>query len=109
MAGQRHSGRSARSKKKSNVIIWGIVLAILIAAAVLLTANYHEDTKQKLKNASYPQSYSEYVNEAAHKYNLDPALIYAVIRTESGFDPNAHSAAYAYGRARADADHRGHL
>lgn len=93
---QTKHGR-AQNGKKANVVIWGIIVVILVAAAVLFTANFHEDTKNKLKNAAYPQSYSEYVNEAARKYDLSPALIYAVIRTESNFDRNAHSSASAYG------------
>lgn len=93
---QTKHGR-ARNGKKANAVIWGIIVVILVAAAVLFTANFHEDTKNKLKNAAYPQSYSEYVNEAARKYDLSPALIYAVIRTESNFDRNAYSSASAYG------------
>ncbi|MBQ4852557.1 DUF3393 domain-containing protein [Pseudoalteromonas sp. MMG013] len=41
--------------------------------------------------------YSEYVLASAKKYNIAPALIYAVIETESSFNPYAVSHANAYG------------
>lgn len=41
--------------------------------------------------------YAKYINEAAAKYDLDPALIAAVIQQESTFNPNAVSSAGAQG------------
>lgn len=43
------------------------------------------------------QKYSEYVLASARKYNVSPALIYAIIETESSFNPFAVSQANAYG------------
>lgn len=43
-----------------------------------------------LKRA-YPVKYEEIVTAQAEKYELEPAFVYAVIRTESGFDPDARS------------------
>ncbi len=45
----------------------------------------------------YPKKYEDIVNEVSIKYNLKPQLIYAVIKTESNFDPNAKSSAGAVG------------
>lgn len=45
----------------------------------------------------YPKKYEDIVNEISIKYNLKPQLIYAVIKTESNFDPNAKSWAGAVG------------
>ena len=45
----------------------------------------------------YPKKYEDIVNEVSIKYNLKPELIYAVIKTESNFDPNAKSSAGAIG------------
>ena len=44
-----------------------------------------------------PSRYDSIIREAAAKYNLDPALIKAVIKKESSFDPNAGSSAGARG------------
>ena len=46
---------------------------------------------------AYPRPYVELVNEQAKKNALAPSLIYAVMREESAFDPDAESPADAYG------------
>jgi membrane-bound lytic murein transglycosylase C len=43
------------------------------------------------------EKYSDYVIAAAKRYNLEPALIYGIIETESSFNPYAVSPANAYG------------
>ena len=45
----------------------------------------------------YPIKYETIVNETSKRYNIEPELIYAVIKSESGFDPNARSSAGALG------------
>lgn len=44
-----------------------------------------------------PDRYDNIIREAAAKYNLDPALIKAVIKKESSFNPRAGSSAGAQG------------
>lgn len=39
----------------------------------------------------YPRKYSEYVEKYSSKYDMDSNFIYAVIKTESNFDPSAES------------------
>ena len=46
---------------------------------------------------AYPMAYTEQVDQWSDEYALDASLVYAVIRTESGFDPNAVSHAGAMG------------
>jgi membrane-bound lytic murein transglycosylase C len=43
------------------------------------------------------QKYSKLVEQYAAHYNISPSLVYAVIRTESNFNPYAVSSAPAYG------------
>ena len=45
----------------------------------------------------YPMRYGEYVEEYSKKYNLKSELIYAVIKTESGFKESAVSSKEAIG------------
>nr|WGE07103.1 phage tail tape measure protein [Bacillus subtilis] len=46
---------------------------------------------------SYSGKYASYINSAASKYNVDPALIAAVIKQESGFNSKARSGVGAMG------------
>ena len=45
----------------------------------------------------YPMQYKTEVLAASKKYDLDPALVYAIIKTESNFDQNAVSPKDAMG------------
>ena len=86
-----------KGSRLANIVIWGIVLAVAAGAIIFAASGFHNQIKDKIKTSQYPQSYKEYVDKAAKDYDLDPALIYAVIRTESGFNANAESHAGAYG------------
>lgn len=46
---------------------------------------------------AYPKPYAELVAEQARKNGVAPSLVYAVMREESAFDPDAESPADAYG------------
>ena len=45
----------------------------------------------------YPQEYMQYVNQYATEYGIDPLLIFAIIKAESNFNPNATSKSEAKG------------
>jgi soluble lytic murein transglycosylase-like protein len=49
------------------------------------------------RSESGPAAFRALVEEAARRYGLDPALVDAVVRTESGYDPSATSPAGAMG------------
>lgn len=81
--------------KKRRLPVWleVLVLLALVAGAVfLLRAGYRQ-----YMTAAYPLRYQQVVDECAAQYGLHPSLVYAVIRTESGFDPKAVSPAKARG------------
>lgn len=86
-----------KSRKGLKALIWLLVLAILAGGIVIFVTQYYEDAKLGLEKANYPKKYSEYVERYSDEYGLEPSLVYAVIRTESGFDPDAQSDAGACG------------
>ncbi|WRS27853.1 lytic transglycosylase domain-containing protein [Oscillospiraceae bacterium MB08-C2-2] len=75
------------------------LLAELLALAVLiplLMAGFHWGYRYFYRSA-YPVYYSEQVLRQSQVYDLPPELLYAVIRTESGFNPRAQSSVQARG------------
>lgn len=56
-----------------------------------MATNYLTDAETRLEKSFYPIKYKSYVTDACNKYDLDKALVYAVIKTESGFDEDAQS------------------
>jgi soluble lytic murein transglycosylase len=52
---------------------------------------------RKLLEAAYPRAYRQWVEQYAQIYDLEPTLLYAVMRVESRFDPNALSITGAKG------------
>lgn len=53
--------------------------------------------KQVIMEMIYPIKYQEYVEKYAEEYGLDKYIVYAVIKVESGFDPEASSKVEAKG------------
>jgi soluble lytic murein transglycosylase len=71
-----------------------LVAAAAAAVAALVVVRAEPDWYQRLR---YPLRYEAIVNGHARNYRLDPALLAAVIYTESKFDADAHSGAGAIG------------
>ncbi|MCY9273600.1 phage tail tape measure protein [Bacillus inaquosorum] len=71
--------------KSGNVTQYGIVTSTTSSGGSSSTGS------------SYSGKYSSYINSAASKYNVDPALIAAVIQQESGFNAKARSGVGAMG------------
>ncbi len=77
--------RNRRKRSKAPIIIAGILIfALLIGIAGFFGYRYY------LSN-TYPLEYQEYVERYAKENNIDKYLVYAVIKTESGFRPDAVS------------------
>lgn len=71
-------------KKKTRKRLRFIIIFALFLALIVLVL---ENTAHLL----FPLKYREYIVEYSEKYNLDPYLILAVIKTESNFEPDAVS------------------
>lgn len=71
-----------------------LVVLVCIAAVLLMTL---PPLAREADRLLYPRKYSWQVEQWAAEYELDPLLVYAFIRTESGFDPAATSSVEARG------------
>lgn len=83
--------KKSGSKKRGRKILVGVLAFLLVAGAVLYFA------KNAILQQLYPLPYYEIVMSESEKNDLDPALVYGMIRAESGFDPKAVSRADARG------------
>lgn len=71
----------------------GIAVCICCAVIFALTAV----SGKTLLKVLYPQKYTQFVSQYSAEYGVDERLLYAIIKTESSFDPNAVSYAGAEG------------
>ncbi len=78
---QRREQRSRRKKRRP-------VLPMLLTVLLIFGCTRLPDISRKY---IYPEKYRSYVEEFSGLYNMDSRLIFAVIKTESNFDPNAVS------------------
>ncbi len=66
-----------------------VIIIIVISALLLIVGGYYGYTVYLEK--TYPMEYEEYVEKYSKEYNVDKYLVYAVIKTESGFKTDALS------------------
>ena len=70
---------------------------VVLCLAVVLTVCVVPPLCNRAEQLLYPRKYEQLVEKWAAAYELDPLLVYAFIRTESGFDPQATSSVDARG------------
>lgn len=76
--------------KRRKIVIIGVCLLLLLAAIALLSVN-------TIQKSLYPREYEDLVQRYCSAYDVPEPLVYAVIRAESDFDPNAESHVGAIG------------
>ena len=79
--------------KQLRKIFVGLVLLIVIAVILIKVVNIQDIIMKKM----YPKEHSEYVYTYAEENELDPLLIFAVIKAESNFDSDVVSHSNAMG------------
>ena len=78
-----------RRKKSSSLKIIAIILFVAVLAVLIFFGiKYGTERWQK---ETHPLTYKEYVMQYSNEYGLDSYLVYAFIKTESGFDEKAES------------------
>ncbi len=82
-----------KKTKKNNFLGFAVFITLLLIIAFSLIAAFKKPhIRQKAKKFfSYPTDYEEYVLKYSKEYDIDPRFVFAVIYTESHFDPNAVS------------------
>ncbi len=80
-------------RKHRKALTAGALVALLLAAAFFLLRVSRTAFLKKM----YPRTYAAAVVKEAKRNGLDPNFVYAVIRAESNFDPDAKSKAGAVG------------
>ena len=71
----------------------GILLLIMICCSIMTIFASDESQGQ----GAIQEQYSNYVMQYSMEFDVPPALVYAVIKAESGFNPNAVSSVGARG------------
>ncbi len=79
---------------KKNIKLLIILLIIIIVTIILLGPL---QIQNKILKIIYPREFENFVTLYAKEYNVDENLIYAIIKAESNFDPNAVSGKSAKG------------
>ena len=74
-----------------------ILILLLVAALLFFTTNLFDGVKDWVYTIFYPQQYTEQVEQSSREFDVDEELIYAVIRSESGFRAEVESHAGAVG------------
>lgn len=80
------------NKKKKFIVLIAIFIILLIA---VLAKVFNIETL--ILRKIYPRKYSEYVEKYAKEFNVDPLLIFSMIKAESNFDEKAQSSSGAKG------------
>lgn len=72
-------------------------VVILIGFLLIIGILYGRKLTEKAEQLIYPTDYADIVSRYAAEYGVPENLVFAVIRSESGFDPEAESNAGAVG------------
>jgi len=86
-------GRARRGRRVVRLLAAAAVLALLGGAWLQV----HRTMPSWYARLWYPLEYEDTIRSEAARYDLDPALVAAVINTESGFVPDSRSSAGAVG------------
>ena len=88
------ASRARRAPEVDLALAEGLSARGYVLDAQAIAERYVRDHKRaplEFWRLSYPRPYSDTVNSAAAEFNVDPLLIWAVMREESRYDPEAVS------------------
>ncbi len=76
---------------KARLKFYIIMFVTLVSIVIII------DNATTVLRIAYPVKYKEYVYKYSSRYGVDPYLVFAIIKAESSFDPNATSHRNAIG------------
>jgi soluble lytic murein transglycosylase len=88
---------SAPPSRRGRHVAWAVAAFALLAVALGGWYQTHQSMPSWYARLWYPLEYEEAIVAEARRQGLDPALIAAVVNTESGFLPDARSSQGAVG------------
>ena len=88
----KKTGKSPERLRRFWLRMAAVLLVLLVLGSAFVISSHEE-----IEQWEYPRKYSDLVEYYAGKYSLDEKMLYAVIRTESNFNPKAESNAGARG------------
>lgn len=97
--------RKPKRKRKSGcgTLLWVVLIVAVVAVVAVFCFHIFggsdsiSDKVNDIKKIQYPKKYSLIVEKYSELYDVEEELVYAVIRTESHFDPDSESGAGAKG------------
>jgi soluble lytic murein transglycosylase len=94
----RSAGRG-RARGGRRMLLWmGLSVVVLVALVIVGVLVLTGETAVPVLSAKlFPMHYQEDISRVAQKYDQDPYLIAAMVKTESGYDATAESPAGATG------------
>ena len=90
---KRHGGCGA------GFLVFILFLAVVIGV-IWFIAKGSGSITDRIRKTQYPIKYEHFVEKYAKEYNLEPSLVFGVIRTESDFDVYAVSSVMQRGLCR---------
>ena len=100
---KKHQARHSRDTKTKGhgsiriLVIFVLLLFVGVMVFFFVSDTSYKGTKGKVYKFIYQQQYGEQVAKYAAEFGVEEALVFAVIRTESGFRSDAESDAGAIG------------
>ncbi len=90
-----------KTGRKGHGCCCGVVTLILVLSVIVallgMSTNLLDGVKHKVMRHFYPQDYLQSVQTYSQQYGVEESLVFAVIKTESGFDEQAQSSVGAMG------------
>lgn len=99
-ARRKKTGVSTRRRRpaRTKLPVWVFVAAGIAAVSLLaLLVLSSREIPKDMDALTYPRPYHSAVSREAKENDLPESLVYAIMKAESGFDPEAESPAGAYG------------